>query len=419
MLRALCTERQNDWDKELPFVLFAIRDSVQELLGYSPFELVYEYELRNPLKIAKEQWEDPETEPETVANYVGNLQKRLESARKTAENHMSKPQEKMQRNYDQRSKGRQFCQGEKVMTLLPTRKSPFDAKFKGPYMIAEKVDDLNYRINTPNRRRKTQLYHVNRIKKYLERTNESEMPVGQIDTVKTERIPDNDDVIVKDIPIKLENSKILENLEEKLNHLSDQERVGLSKLMRKFPGLFSDIPRKTNDIQHDVELTKDQPIKQHPYRVNPRKKEIIRKEIKYMLENGIIEPSQSPWALPCVLVNKPDGSVRFCTDYRKLNDITKADSYPIPRMEDCIDRIGKARFITKCDLLKEYWSVPLTDRTKLRSAFVVPDGTYQYKVMPFRMRNSQATFMRLMNKCRAGISNVDIYIDDIVIYNDT
>ena len=98
MLRAHCTERQNDWDKELPFILFAIRDSVQEVLGYSPFELVYRYELRNPLKIAKEQWEDPRTE--TVANYVGNLQKRLESARKTAENHMRKSQEKMRRNYD-------------------------------------------------------------------------------------------------------------------------------------------------------------------------------------------------------------------------------------------------------------------------------------------------------------------------------
>ena len=109
------------------------------------------------------------------------------------------------------------------MTLLATRKSPFDAKFKGPYTIAEKVDDLNYKINTSNRRRKTQLCHVNRIKKYLKRTNESEMPVGQIDTVKTERILDNDDIIVKDIPIKLENSKILENLEEKLNHLLDRE----------------------------------------------------------------------------------------------------------------------------------------------------------------------------------------------------
>ena len=149
--------------------------------------LVYGYELRNPLKIAKEQWEDPGTVPETVANYAGNLQKRLESARKTAENHMSKSQEKMRRNYDQRSKGRQFCKGEKVMTLLPTGKSPFGAKFKGPYMITEKVDDLNYKMNTPNRRRKTQLCHVNRIKKIFrtkKRTN-LRYPVGQIDTVKT------------------------------------------------------------------------------------------------------------------------------------------------------------------------------------------------------------------------------------------
>ena len=123
MLRAHCTERQNDWDKELPFIILAIRDSVQEALGYSPSELVYGYELRNPLKTVKEQWEDPRTE--TVANYVGNLQKRLECARKTVENHMSKSQEKMRRNYDQRSKGRQFCKGRKV---LPTRKFLFDTK---------------------------------------------------------------------------------------------------------------------------------------------------------------------------------------------------------------------------------------------------------------------------------------------------
>ena len=87
--------------------------------------------------------------------------------------------------------------------------------------------------------------------------------MGQTDTVKTEGILVDDNIIVKDVPIKLENSKILENLEEKLHHLPDQERNGLSELMKKFPGLF-DIPRKTNNIQHDVDLTKDQPIKQQP-----------------------------------------------------------------------------------------------------------------------------------------------------------
>lgn len=120
-----------------------------------------------------------------------------------------------------------------------------------------------------------------------------------------------------------------------------------------------------------------------------------------------------------MLVDKPDGTIRFCTDYRKLNSITKADAYPTPRMEDCIDKIGKSKYITKLDLLKGYWAVPLTEKAKEISAFVTPDGAYQYKVMPFGMRNSQATFVHLMNKCISNISGADAYIDDMVIYSDT
>ena len=88
-------------------------------------------------------------------------------------------------------------------------------------------------------------------------------------------------------------------------------------------------------------------------------------------------------------------------------------------MEDCIDRIGNAKYITKIDLLKGYWGVPLTERAKAISAFATPDGLFQYKVMPFGMKNSQATFVRLMNMCFRDISNVDSYIDDIVVYNNT
>ena len=111
---------------------------------------------------------------------------------------------------------------------------------------------------------------------------------------------------------------------------------------------------------HNVDVGNAEPIKQNPYRVNPRKLEFLRKEVGYMLEHGIIEPSQSNWSSPCLLVPKSDGSYRFCTDYRKVNSVTKSDSYPIPRVEDCIDRIGCAKYVTKLDLLKGYWQVPLT-----------------------------------------------------------
>ena len=119
-----------------------------------------------------------------------------------------------------------------------------------------------------------------------------------------------------------------------------------------------------------------------------------------MLENNIIEPSKNEWSSPCILVPKPDGSFRFVTDFRKVNQCTKTDSYPFPRIhgiDDCIDKIGNAKFFSKFELLKGYWQVPLTDRAKEISAFCTPDALYQYRVMPFGMKNALATFQRMVN----------------------
>ena len=81
-----------------------------------------------------------------------------------------------------------------------------------------------------------------------------------------------------------------------------------------------------------------------------------------MLDNDIIERGNSAWSSPCILVPKPDKSFRLCTDFRKVNDVTKTDTYPLPRIEDCIDSVGKVRYVTKLDMLKGYWQVPLSDR---------------------------------------------------------
>ena len=94
------------------------------------------------------------------------------------------------------------------------------------------------------------------------------------------------------------------------------------------------------------------------------KKELLDKEVQYMLENDIIEESQSNWSSPCILVPKHDGGFRFCTDFRKVNDKTKSDSFPIPRIADCIDQIGNAKFVSTFDMLKGYWQVPLTQRAR-------------------------------------------------------
>ena len=172
-------------------------------------------------------------------------------------------------------------------------------------------------------------------------------------------------------------------------------------------------------MYHDVDVGNAEPVKQHPYRLNPSKQKYLKEEIKYLLENDFIEPSNSSWSSPCILVPKPDGSYRMCTDYRKVNCVTKTDTFPIPRMDDCIDKVGKARYVTKFDLLKGFWQVPLTDRAKEISAFVTPDGLFQYKVMPFGMKNSPASFQRLINKVIADLEGCEAYIDDVIIYSDT
>ena len=90
-----------------------------------------------------------------------------------------------------------------------------------------------------------------------------------------------------------------------------------------------------------------------------------------MLDNDFIEPSQSEWSSPCILVPKPEGSYRMSTDYRKVNNLSYIDTFPIPRMDDCIDKIGNSKYISKFDLLKGFSQIPLTERAKEISAFLL------------------------------------------------
>ena len=145
----------------------------------------------------------------------------------------------------------------------------------------------------------------------------------------------------------------------------------------------------------------------------------LQQEIKEMLEHNIIEPSKSEWASPVILVPKKDKTKRLCIDFRRLNSVTQADPYPIPRVDELIDRLGKARFITTLDLTKGYWQIPMDPESIAKTAFVIPFGKYQFRTMPFGLMGASSTFQRMMDDLLRDLHSFSAsYVDDIVIYSE-
>ena len=432
MLRTFCLEHQRDWDEGVPLLLFGVREVVQESLGFSPFELVFGHRVRGPLSLLSEQWTD-ENVKLNLLDYVVKFRERLQETWELAREHLVSKQGHMKTWYDKKARVRVFQPGDKVLVLFPVQSNPLQARFHGPYTVQKRVGDLNYVVETPDRKKRTQLCHVNMLKLYIDRDAEVDPVVQENQNAKADAtvnlvisVEDSDldksGKVYDTTPIpnlKLSNTEALAKLDDKLQHLEPQQREELKSLLLSYKEVFPDVPGRTTAAVHDVDVGSATPIKQHAYRISPDKVKMSNQEIEYMLEHNIIQRSTSSWSSPCVLVPKPSGSVRFCTDYRKLNSVTKTDVYPIPRIDDCIDRVGDAKYLTKIDLLKGYWCVPLTDRGRELSAFVTSAGLFEYNVMPFGMKNAPATFQRLMEKVLQGLTHSHAYIDDVVIRGDS
>lgn len=123
-----------------------------------------------------------------------------------------------------------------------------------------------------------------------------------------------------------------------------------------------------------------------------------------MLGQGVIQPSCSPWASPIVLVKKKDGKFRFCIDYRKLNVVTKKDTYPLPRVDDLLDALSGSRYFSTLDLRSGYWQVGVAPEDWEKIAFVTPDGLWEFACLPFRVSGGPATFQRAIKIVPSGLT---------------
>lgn len=206
-------------------------------------------------------------------------------------------------------------------------------------------------------------------------------------------------------------------------NMSNSERKKLLSLLQSFKHLFNDditnLPQ-TDLVQHTINLKDCRPIRCQPYKTNPKTREIIDKELKNLLDNNIIRESSSPWAAPIVMVKKKDGSIRFCTDFRKLNEVTILDSYSMPRVDTILDSLHGVNFYSSIDVASAFHHIPMAPESIPLTAFTTPLGTFEYLRLPFGLANAPAAFQRLIDAVLRGLLHVNCYafLDDVVIYSN-
>ena len=216
-----------------------------------------------------------------------------------------------------------------------------------------------------------------------------------------------------------------EGLEIEGANISPEQRVKVENFLYRWRNIFSKgiIDLGNCDlVKHEINLSDETPFKDPHRRIPPALFQEVREHLKEMLEADAIRPSTSPYSSNVVIVRKKDGMIRFCVDYRKLNNKTVKDAYAIPRVEDSLHLLAGAKYFSKLGLRSGYWQVEIKEEDKQKTAFQVGTlGFYEFNIMPFGLCNAPATFQRLMERCMGDMNLRDclIYLDDVIIFSST
>ena len=443
MMRSLTPEDRNTWDEFIPHFLFAYREVPSQVTGFAPFELLYGRQVRGPLSVIKSNWVDRDHEETDVVTHLLQMRKRIDSFMQQANSTLADNQEKMKAHYDKGAVQRIFEPGDQVLVFLPDSAAKLDSKWQGPYSIVRKINEVNYVVNMADKRKKHRVFHINMLKEWYNRKEDTEMArcfclVGDIDylssqyaNAQTQHIEQSDQVYTdmepESQPITVQNMEnMIPNCKQSqdwhdipIHDLSHDKQQDVQVVFHKRASAITDVPGRTHLVSHIIEKTTDKPVPQKIYRTPQALRDKIKKELDAMLELGIIERANSPYASPITIVRKPGSDdIRICSDMRALNKVCVFDPYEMPRIDDILDQVAGAPFISTLDLTKGFYQVPLDPKSRPHTAFVTCFGQFQYTVLPFGLQNSSSTFMRLMHEVLRGCETfAQAYIDDICIFS--
>ena len=258
---------------------------------------------------------------------------------------------------------------------------------------------------------------------YITVLNASEKDVVLDNRLVVGSVTEADEVVASIDPDKRDGQENVEDIQMGEN-LSESQKQQIKKLVSEYKDIFAENPKnpkRTVLMKHKIITGDALPVRAKTRRVPVAWENEVNRQVEQMLKHDIIRPSCSPWNSPLLLVKKKDNSMRFVCDFRGLNDVTKKDNYPLPHIRDVVDKMEGSVFWTTLDAASAYWSMPLDEQAKEKTAFAVPRGKYEFNVTPYGLCNAGSSYQRMMDICLSGLPSNRIlaYMDDIVIFSRT
>lgn len=281
------------------------------------------------------------------------------------------------------------------------------AKWKGPVTVIEKLRPYSYMIELEDGSRRA--VHANKLRSCHTRVT----AVGVIFEGDQE---------FGDVPVIPSRTQVQATLHpDDIAHLECVQQKQLRDLITRHSRVFANKPGTCRVGVHRIKIKAgEQPRRAYPYRVPMALVHEVERQVDELRDWGLIYPVESPHAYPLVCVSKKDGGIRICCDYRKLNEITEADAFPMSVPTDLLYQVANAKYITLLDMFRGYWQIPLDEDAQLCTAFTAPSGQYAWKVMPFGLKNAASTYQRVINGILAPHRQYACaYIDDVAIYSES
>ncbi|XP_064470511.1 uncharacterized protein LOC135384989 [Ornithodoros turicata] len=412
MLRHVVDEEGREWDRYIPCLLWAYREVPNEITGVSPFQLMFGRAPHGPLGILQQTWAGDWTPPtglnKPAGEYLGQLRERMSKMSREVSERVQSAQEAYAGRYNLRAHAKAFQPGDKVLVLEPESANKMKAKWKGPAEVTERVRPDSYRVKMPDGSERW--VHANKLRSYIARVDavgvifDEDVEFGEVNTCP---VP-----TTQDCPRVVDNSA---------NQLNAKQKTELDELVAEYHEVFSENPGKCNVGSHHIRLVPGAKLDRgHIYKVPVALRGEVDKQVEELLRWDFIYPVESNVAHPVVCVSKRDGTMRMCVDYRKLNTVTEQDRFPMENITELIYKVSKSRFISVLDMTRGYWQIQMDPESQKYTAFATPSGLYAWNVMPYGLRNSAATFQRVMNGLlRRHRDYTCVYIDDIAIHSNS